>query len=53
MISIFLNPRKNHLLIKKNIIVKFDSISGVNKTVKDNKNTDTLLTSTSIPTTTI
>jgi len=47
-----LNPRKKQLLVKKNIIVRFDSISNVNKANKSNKNNDTLLTSSTIPTTT-
>ncbi|MEO9022711.1 MAG: hypothetical protein ABI237_05640 [Ginsengibacter sp.] len=47
------NPRKKNLLIKKNIIVRFDSINKMNKAGKSNKNVDTYLTLTTIPTTTI
>ena len=36
-----LNPRKKHLFIKKNIIVRFDSINKMNITGKINKDTDT------------
>ena len=50
MNSTILNPRTNHLLIKKNIIVKFDSISNAKKTGKSNKNDQTLPTSTTFPT---
>ena len=46
-----LNPRKKHLLIKKNIIVRFDSINKINKTGKINKDTDTYVTLTTINTT--
>lgn len=51
MTSTVLNPRKNHLLIKKNIIVKFDSISSVDRNGKSNKNNITV-TTTTFPTTT-
>lgn len=50
MTSTILNSRTNHLLIKKNIIVKFDSISNVNKAAKSNKDNNTIATSTTIPT---
>ncbi len=52
MNSTILNPKSSHLLVKKNIIVKFDSINIVNKTGKGNKNNDTG-TSTTFPTSTI
>ena len=46
-----LNPRKKQLLVKKNIIVRFDSINSVNKAGKSNKNNnDTYPTSFTIPT---
>jgi len=46
MVPINLNPGKKRLLIKKNIIVKFDSISSVNKNSKSNKRNDTATTTT-------
>jgi len=49
MTSTVLNSGKKLLLVKKNIIVKFESISGVNKNGKSNKNNDTA-TSFTIPT---
>ena len=51
MTPTILNPRKIHLLVKKNIIVKFDSISSVNKNGKSNKDNATA-TTTTFPTTT-
>ena len=43
-----LNPRKKQLLVKKNIIVRFDLINSVNKAGQSNKNNDTYPTSFSI-----
>lgn len=51
MTSTILNSRKKQLLVKKNIIVKFDARSA-NKACKGSQNNNTLDTGTTFPTTT-